>query len=112
MRASGECPKCGGRRIIRLPRVADASDQGGTTAGDMTRRNGCTLVPRQIAERAVTESGLFGNSTLRYVGACPTEAYVCSGCGFVEEYVKDVENIDWTEIHGAVWHGDSDGDGE
>lgn len=67
----------------------------------MSGREGGPHVARHIAEHVEATGGLFGKHTL-VSPACPTEAYVCATCGYVEEYVKDVADIDWSDVHGAT----------
>jgi len=102
MKTSRQCPQCSGQRIIHLASVADASDYYGMGTGEMSARTGHTFTPRNLAERVEKSKGLFGASTT-VEPACPTEAYICADCGYVEEYVKNPESIDWSTISGARW---------
>ena len=104
MKQSKQCPRCSGRKIIHLASVADASDYYGAGTGDMSQRTGSSFIPRTIAERVATSRGLFGGTSTSVEPACPTEAYICAGCGYLEEYVKSPGDIDWAEINGATWH--------
>ncbi|MFK7991791.1 MAG: hypothetical protein AB8I08_37585 [Sandaracinaceae bacterium] len=43
---------------------------------------------------------------------CPTEAYVCTACGYLEEYVVGVADVDWSLIpRGVVPAGEPDHSG-
>ena len=100
MKLSGACPKCRGTAIVHLPVVADAGDWFGDGEGTSTKRRAGHPVPRAIAlvfKKAT--GGLFSSDT--YTPTAETEAYVCTACGYLEEYVKDAATIPWAEVDGA-----------
>lgn len=68
----------------------------------MSGRRAGVLVPRHLAETTTEVKGLFGSTSTETHVACATEAYVCAGCGYVEEYVRDVTEVDWSAIDGAT----------
>ena len=115
--------RCGCRAASELGSAAQQSQYGlplGNGAGRTRRRHrhrarGGALLEcgghvcareqpsQQVADERITSRGLFGSNTT-VVPACPTEAYICAGCGYFEEYVKDVASIDWSKVSGATWH--------
>jgi predicted Zn-ribbon and HTH transcriptional regulator len=103
MKHTRRCPKCSGQRIVRLAHVLDAADWGGAGGThDPGRREGLQPVRRQLAV-IVREAKSFGLA--RRVDAeltAQTEAYVCTECGFFEEYVKAPSEIPWSGVEGAV----------
>ena len=88
MRESRQCPKCSDRRLVHLKEVYG---HGQTLA-----------LQRQILRLAEPPlSAAFLASRSR---AGEVEAYVCTVCGYFEEYVLDVGEIDWDAIQGCTWH--------
>ena len=79
MRESGVCPKCQGTKIGHLGRVVDW-DRG--------------AVERRLAQGRVGRMSAYG----------PVEAYICTECGFFEEYVKDPATVPWTSLDSFTWH--------
>ncbi|MCB9598030.1 MAG: hypothetical protein H6719_35265 [Sandaracinaceae bacterium] len=111
MKRSGECPKCHTRPVIRLERVLDWTKHSGTAYGGPDTR---APSPRSEVERTLAvrleRSGALGGVTVRHP-ALTTEAYVCPGCGFFEEHVRDAKGIDWDAIEGATRHDGTRGGG-
>jgi hypothetical protein len=83
MKLRGHCPRCGGTRIGHLTSLPDTV---GTEAD---------VWPRYVA----TIKGPDGELTP--VGQI--EAYLCAGCGYLEEYVADVEKLDFDRLQGFSW---------
>lgn len=79
MRKSGICLKCGSNQVGHLSRVVDW-DRG--------------AVERRLAQGRVGRMSAYG----------PVEAYVCTSCGFFEEYVKHPEEVPWERLEGFSWH--------
>jgi predicted nucleic-acid-binding Zn-ribbon protein len=87
MKTSGKCGKCGGTRIGRFEHVADETDA--TTGPGRTR----SLWWQR-------EGGFFSSKELR----ADVEAYVCTACGYFEEYVKDPKSVPWEKLTPFRWH--------
>jgi hypothetical protein len=102
MKRTCRCPKCGGDVIVRLESVGDASDWVGSGTGALGARSGTHLAPRRILLAQATSTGLFGGTTERHRETGETEAFVCAGCGYLEEHVKNVHEIDWQTVVGAT----------
>ena len=60
MKTSGRCPKCGSKRVVRVP------DQ---------------------ARRHASGNNIYV-TTLTLAGKIPVIRYACADCGFVEEWVE------------------------
>ena len=75
---SGTCPKCQGTKIGHVPILVDWD------RGAHRRRLGKGTVGRMTAYGEI-------------------EAYVCTQCGFFEEYVKTPGAVPWTSIDGFKW---------
>ena len=119
MKRTGQCPKCGGTRIVHLQRVLDATEWGPADEGGMasstdppSKRRG--LVPvsrclaRIVADETRTSPGLFGGTSTQEVRVerlvAQTEAYVCTECGWFEEYVARPEEVPWNRAEGGRWY--------
>ena len=70
MKKKGICPKCGNRNIYYIKNVADKFDKASTS--------------NTKAMIALTDKGKIGGYS-----AGELEAYVCSACGYCEQYVKN-----------------------
>ncbi|APR81552.1 Hypothetical protein A7982_06901 [Minicystis rosea] len=101
---TAQCPKCDGRRIMRIHRVADAAEWTGTGDGDLSSRSGTSPVARRVLVRRRTSTGLFGGTNESFELAGEVEAYACADCGYLEEYLRHPERIDWNEIVEAYPH--------
>lgn len=111
MKLTGRCPKCAGDHIMHVRQVADAGDWTGEGEGRLDRRDGGHPVPRRVlTERRIT-TGLFGGTSEEISLAGETEAYVCAGCGYLEEYLRDPGGIDWDRVVGATRHMGNGGGG-
>ena len=77
MKQSGRCPKCDSTRVGVLPEVYDM-DSGRGNARHLVGKAGMWKIKRQAA----------------------VEAYVCTDCGYFEEYVKAPDEVAWQEIEG------------
>ena len=78
MRKSGICPKCSSNQLLHVGAVADTGEYA-----DQIR-------PMQLAV-LFTGHGFFGDEKMSKAGQL--SAVVCKGCGFVELYVLDPEQI-------------------
>jgi predicted nucleic-acid-binding Zn-ribbon protein len=80
MKRTRRCPKCKCRKIGYISTVMD------DTAGGQR--------PRRLAE--TREGGFlkFGGA----VHAAEVEAYVCTECGYFEEYVKKPRDVPWDRL--------------
>ncbi len=87
MKKSGRCVKCGSAQVGRFEYVADESDA--TTEPGKTR----TLWWQ-------TEGGFFSSKTIQ----AAVEAYVCTECGYFEEYVKNPSAVPWEKLTPFRWH--------
>lgn len=65
MKQSGVCPKCGARRVVRVP--------------DVSRR--------------YSSGNNIYTSTVTLVGKIPVIRYVCCGCGYVENWVEHTAEL-------------------
>ena len=83
MRTTGQCPKCNSHRIGHLAKLANTGSGGGTPRlGSYVDVSQGELVPLEV--------GL--------------EGYVCTTCGYFEEYVASTASVDWTRVPGFRWH--------
>jgi predicted nucleic-acid-binding Zn-ribbon protein len=82
MKRNLACPKCGGRKIGHLESLPD-------TLGDETH-----VIPRRVGTMMID-----GRRTR--VGMI--EAYVCAVCGYLEEYVAEIERVPLEELEGFCW---------
>lgn len=101
MKRSNVCPKCQGVAIVHLPVVTDAGDWAGDSEGTLNDRRGIHHVSRALGlVFKKSAGGLFDSDT--YTPVAETEAYICTGCGYAEEYVKDAASVPWGDVVGAV----------
>lgn len=102
MKRTHRCPKCSSQRIVLLPHVLDAADWSGAgNACDPAQREAQNPVRRQLAVVARRGSHWFQSTVVEHTA--DTEAYVCTECGYFEEYVKNPQAIPWGEVEGATW---------
>jgi hypothetical protein len=104
MKQASACPKCDGQRIMHLVQVADAADWIGRQSGDMSQRDPSIAVPRRVLLRKTVTKGVFGGASEALEFAGEVEAYVCADCGYLEEYLRDPQSIDWDRVVGARPH--------
>lgn len=91
MKRTGICTKCSGQRVIKVAMVVDGTDDAtGGYGTPIYRREPGHPVPRAIL--ATRNQNVCGF----------TEAYVCTECGWFEEYIAHPEKVEWKEIEG-VW---------
>ena len=83
------CPTCQGIKIGHLESVSDVGDHREARASDI----------RALGRYIYKEYS--GSSRVQRVGA--VEAYVCTECGYFEEYVKAPTSIPWESLHGFTW---------
>ncbi|MEL6347787.1 MAG: hypothetical protein AAFV53_32075 [Myxococcota bacterium] len=82
MRNEKVCPKCNSRKIGRLSHVVDW-DRG--------------AVARRLAKGRVGRMTAYGT----------VEAYICTSCGYFEEYVKEPGKVPWHRVDGFSWVNES-----
>ena len=78
MRKSGVCPKCSGNQLLHVGAVADTGESD-------------EIVRPMYLAMLFTGTGFFGDDKLARAGQLT--AVVCKGCGYVELYVRDPQNI-------------------
>ncbi len=83
MKRDGRCPKCQGERILHIESSRPEE-------------------PRMLVRRA-ERVGILGGSGHVLEGVGRVEAYVCAGCGYLEEYIARPESIPWDDVVGASW---------
>lgn len=86
MKSTWRCPKCNSDRVGYLEEVLG---DGGTHAHG-TRKVG-----------KVQTGSLLGMAVLQAQG--DFEAFVCTACGYFEEYVRNPEAIAWDRVKGFRW---------
>jgi predicted nucleic-acid-binding Zn-ribbon protein len=77
MRKNFTCPKCESKAVGHISRV---DGQGRSVAISVENK---TFLPKQFS--------------------APVEAYVCTSCGFFEEYVKDPGAVEWNKLTDFRW---------
>ena len=85
MKQNWKCPKCQSDRVGYLESLVDAD-------------------PRRDAKRMIGNQEIgtaFGLKAYQATG--PIEAFVCTVCGYFEEYVRDADKIDWQSMQGFRW---------
>lgn len=104
MKHTAICPRCQCDRIMHVAQVADAGDWFGSGDGDLSTRSGGHPVPREVLTVRRTTKGLFGGESESVGTGGATEAYVCTACGYFEEYLREPHRIDWSRVDGAKLH--------
>ena len=85
MKRTWQCPKCQSSAVGYFEKVMD--------------KGAVTHKPR-VREIAQTRAaGAFASST----SAGQVEAFICTACGYFEEYVKNPEQIPWDTLEGFRW---------
>jgi predicted nucleic-acid-binding Zn-ribbon protein len=87
MKRTATCPKCQSTKIGRFDHVADESDA--TTEPGRRRSLWWQL-----------EGGFWSKTEHR----AEVEAYVCTECGYFEEYVKNPGAVSWEKLAPFSWH--------
>ncbi len=82
MKRTARCPKCSSTRIGHFDTVRDADRHGEQT--------------RKLAYEAELEGNLFTGTLHHHMAE--VEAWVCTRCGFFEEYVKDPGLVPWDKL--------------
>ena len=88
MKRDARCPKCESVKIGRFDYLADESD---ATTEPGRRRTLWWQV----------EGGFFSK---RAEHRADVEAYVCTECGYFEEYVKAPRDVAWEKLAPFSWH--------
>ena len=86
MKKTWQCPKCESQRVGYLETLPDAA-------------HGEPSTERQIGKLIV--GTIFGRNATQ-LGA-PVEAFVCTTCGYFEEYVKNAQAVPWDRLEGFRW---------
>jgi predicted RNA-binding Zn-ribbon protein involved in translation (DUF1610 family) len=87
MKTSLQCPKCHSLRIGYFERVRDRGKHSG---GE-----------RVLDTHGELEGGFFTGDWKEYTAE--VEAYVCTDCGFFEEYVKNPKDVRWDKLERFRW---------
>ena len=95
MKKTRKCPKCESLRVGHLAVVLDKDDYKGT--------------PRSLGVAVVDNPGFFSLPTVDR-NAARVEAYICTDCGFFEEYVVHPERVPWTSLENFTLLNNPDGD--
>jgi DNA-directed RNA polymerase subunit M/transcription elongation factor TFIIS len=82
MKRSRQCPKCESKRVGYFEKVVDQGQRGIST--------------RKLGEAQTAQ--LMGLAVVQATGE--VEAFVCTDCGYFEEYVKEPQSIDWSSMRG------------
>lgn len=90
MKRTWKCPKCQSARVGYFESLIDA--QG-------------TYQPasRKVGEARREVEGILGGRSETKVAAGELEAFVCTDCGYMEEYVKDPQSLDWNAFERFRW---------
>src|SRR6185437_15918141 len=104
MKRTGVCPKCDGKSVVRVKQVADAGDWLGSGEGRLSGRSGAHPVPRRVLVVRSVSKGLLGGESESFDTAGETEAYVCTVCGFFEEYLREPHRVQWENVMDAFWY--------
>jgi predicted nucleic-acid-binding Zn-ribbon protein len=86
MKRTWQCPKCQSARVGYLETLPDGA------RGEASR-------PRMFGEAVL--GSVFGAVATQVTA--PIEAFVCTECGYFEEYVKDPASINWANLVGFRW---------
>lgn len=89
MKKTGQCPRCAGRKVGHLAYVNDQDDYAGTK-----RALAVALIPRK---------GILVDTIARDVHVASVEAWVCTECGYFEEYVRSPESVPWEQLEHFTW---------
>lgn len=90
---TGQCPKCGGTKIGYLENVLDVK-----SGNDLDFRIRVEEF-RHLMATSVKKGWLRKEEHKAMV-----EAYVCTDCGFFEEYVKAPDKVPWDALPLFRWH--------
>jgi predicted nucleic-acid-binding Zn-ribbon protein len=87
MKKTWKCPKCDSQRVGYLEEVLDEQDP---TRRDHARKVGMASAGSFLGLQAFSAHGRM-------------EAFVCTDCGYFEEYVKDPHSVRWNDLQGFRW---------
>ena len=82
---SGECLHCGGTKVGRLATLRDVGHNN------------------QAHARALAVSEKAGWSGRSWIPQAEVEAYLCTECGYFEEYVSAPKDVPWASLEGFTW---------
>lgn len=85
MKRTRQCPKCQSRRIGYLANLHDSGHRGPSV--------------RRVGQMAV---GSFLGARMTQSGG-EIEGYLCTDCGYLEEYVKQPHQLNWAAVTGFQW---------
>jgi len=87
MKRSWKCPKCNGTKIGYLDNLYDSG--GAEQARSRTLQMG-----------QEQEGGIFSQ---RHIYKAEVEAFICTECGYFEEYVREPEKVRWDKLPFFRW---------
>lgn len=90
MKTTGVCPKCTGKKLGHFSTVLDTTKGGGP------------LVVRSLWRQFVKSGDGFFDPLVEV--AAKVEAYVCTECGYFEEYVVNPAQVAWEKLDAFAWH--------
>ena len=90
MTESRQCPKCSSLNIGHFDTVSDY---------DMASLQR-SQKPRPSAVSAISNRAIF---VLDWLPQGELEAYLCTDCGYYEQYVKDVQAPPYDKLEGFTW---------
>jgi len=86
MKRSWQCPKCQSTRIGYLETLPDGARMEAST----NRKVGSEVIGSVLGMRATQDTGNI-------------EAFVCTECGYLEEYVTDPASVRWDQLQNFRW---------
>ena len=104
MKQTATCPKCSSQQIWRIDQVVDTAEWFGNPKGDLDKREHGPAVARRVLRLRTTKVGVFGGKSERIELTGEVEAYCCSDCGYLEEYLRNPASIDFSQVVGAGLH--------
>jgi hypothetical protein len=81
MKRTATCPKCSGTKILHVRAVADGSSARQHTTGDDAPSTA------RLALRIAKQKALLSGSYDAALTEGQLQAFVCAGCGYVEQHV-------------------------
>ena len=91
MKFDEKCPKCDSMKIGFIDRVIDR--KGGTLAGNVAGVVGMAAKEGHFKGADVRPGDLWGR----------LEAYICTECGYYEQYVHRPEQVPFEMLEGFRW---------
>ncbi len=95
MKSTRKCPKCRSERVGYLANVlGDGDPHGGASRSQSYGR-------RKVGVAQTRSNALPGHPVIEGYG--DFEAFICTECGYFEEYAKEPTAIAWEKIEGFRW---------